>query len=160
MGAEVAVSTSVDLTKHIARLREIRETVEERTVQFLLEAGEVVRQTAMESIREGTIRGPGHIPSLPGQPPKGDTGRLELSIDVELRASERSVNVIARAPYAAALEFGTARIAPRPFMRPALQQHRSRFVTGMAMVASGERAVRVFKNSTASIAIASAMTGR
>lgn len=156
----MAISTSVDLTRHISRLREIHSTVESRAVQLLLEAGEMVRQEAVRSIGEGTIRGLGHIPSLPGHPPKGDTGRLELSIDVELRASERSVNVIARAPYAAALEFGTVHIAPRPFMRPALQKHRSQFVTGMAMIASGESAVRVFKNSTASIDVARAMTGR
>lgn len=152
--------TVVGMKKHLGRLRAISDTIEPDTVQLLLEMGELVRQTAMASIRENTIRGPGHIPSLPGNPPKGDTGRLELGIEVELRASEKTVNVISRAPYSAALEFGTSRIAPRPFMRPALQQHRSRFVTGMAMLASGEGAVRVYKNSTSSIDAANSMTGR
>lgn len=156
----MAFSTSVQLARHAARLREVSDTVESEAVNLLLLAGELVRQTAMESIREGTVRGPGHIPSLPGQPPKGDTGRLEIGIHVELRRSDKTVNVISRAPYSAALEFGTHRIAPRPFMRPAMQQHRSRLVTGMAMVASGESAVRVFKNSSRSTDAASAMTGR
>lgn len=152
--------TVVGMDKHLARLRAIDKNVETGTVQLLLELGELVRQEAMFSIRDGTIRGAGHIPSLPGDPPKGDTGRLELGIDVELRASDKTVNVISRAPYSAALEFGTSRIAPRPFLRPALQKHRSRLVTGMAMLASGEAAVRVYKNSTRSIDAASAITGR
>lgn len=156
----MAFSTTVDMRQHIRRMREIADTVEVEAVNLLLEAGEMVRQEAMESIRDGTIRGAGHVPSRPGEPPKGDTGRLELSIEVELRRSEKTVNVIARAPYAAALEFGTRRIAPRPFMRPALQKHRSRLVTGMVAVASGERAVRVFKNSSRSTDAASTITGR
>ena len=86
--------TVVGLDKHLKRLREIHDTVESGTVVELLTAGEAVRQYAMESIREGTVRGPGHVPSLPGSPPKGDTGRLELGILVELRASEKTVNVI------------------------------------------------------------------
>lgn len=152
--------TVVGMDKHLARLRTISETIEPNTIQLLLELGELVRQEAMASIREGTVRGPGHIPSLPGDPPKGDTGRLELGIEVELRRSEKTVNVISRAPYSAALEFGTSRIAPRPFLRPALQKYRSRLVTGMAMLASGEGAVRVYKNSTRSIDAANAITGR
>ncbi len=152
--------TVVGMKKHLSRLREIHDSVETDSVQLLLEAGEMVRQYAMQSIREGTIRGPGHVPSRPGEPPKGDTGRLELSIDVELRATEKTVNVIARAPYAAALELGTARIAPRPFLRPALRANRGRFVTGMAALASGDRAARIYKNSTRTIDVANQMTGR
>lgn len=152
--------TVVGLDKHMKRLREIHDNVEKGTIVALLEAGEMVRQYAMASIREGTVRGPGHIPSVPGSPPKGDTGRLELGIEVELRRSELTVNVISRAPYSAALELGTARIAPRPFMRPALQANRNRLVTGMAMLASGESAARIYKNSDRTISGANAMTGR
>jgi len=155
----MAFKTTVGMAAHLKRLREIQD-IEAPTQQTLLEAGELVRQEAMRSIREGTIRGPGHIPSLPGEPPNGNTGRLETSIEVQLRASEKTVNVIASAPYSAALEFGTARIAARPFLRPALQKHRSRLVTAMAAVASGEKAVRVFKNSTRSIDAANVITGR
>ena len=136
----------VSMANHIKRLRQISSDVETKSVQVLLEAGEMVRQEAMRSIREGTIRGPNHIPSAPGQPPKGDTGNLELNIVVELRRSEKTVNVISNAIYSAVLEFGNCRIAARPFLRPALQKHRNRLVTAMAMTATGEDAVRVFKN--------------
>lgn len=156
----MAVKTVIGMGKHIARLRALSENAEPASINALLEAGELVRQEAMASIRNGTIRGAWHIPSQPGQPPKGDTGKLELSIEVQLRKSEKTVNVMASAPYSAALEFGTSRIAARPFLRPALQKHRSRLVTAMTAIASGEQAVRVFKNSTASIEGANKITGR
>lgn len=147
----MAFKTHVGMADHIKRLRAINENVEKESIVTLLEAGELVRQEAMRSIRQGTIRGAGHVPSSPGQPPKGDTGRLETSIDVELRKTDKTVNVISNAPYSAALEFGTSTIEARPFLRPAMQKNRSRLVTAMAQVASGERAVRVFKNSNASV---------
>jgi len=147
----VAYSTSTSLSAHVKRLRAIRDNSEPAIINTLLETGELVRQEAMRSIREGTVRGIGHVPSLPGQPPKGDTGRLELSIEVELRKSEKTVNVIATAPYAAAQEFGTRRAAARPFLRPALQKYRSRLVTALAMTFAGQKGVKVLKNSTRSI---------
>jgi HK97 gp10 family phage protein len=152
--------TVVGLDKHLSRLRKISDNVEKGTVPLLLEMGEMVRQYAMASIRDGTVRGPGHIPSKPGEPPKGDSGVLELNIVVELRASEKTVNIISTAPYSSALEFGTSSIAPRPFLRPALRANRSRFVTGMAMLASGTAMTRVYKNSTRTIDEANTMTGR
>lgn len=151
---------ATDLRNHIKRLRAIRDTVESQSIMILMENGELVRQEAMRSIRDGAIRGLGHISSAPGDPPNGDTGRLEMSIEVELRRSEKTVNVIARAPHAAAQEFGTSRAAARPYLRPALQKYRSRLVTALAAMASGQSAVRVFKNSTTSIDAANEITGR
>jgi HK97 gp10 family phage protein len=57
--------------------------------------------------------------SLPGDPPAPDTGQLRNSIDYEL-TSETTAHVGTNSEYAAPLEFGTSRIAPRPFMRPSL----------------------------------------
>jgi HK97 gp10 family phage protein len=57
--------------------------------------------------------------SLPGDPPAPDTGALRNSIDYEL-TSETTARVGSNSDYAAPLEFGTTRIAPRPFMRPSL----------------------------------------
>jgi hypothetical protein len=42
------------------------------------------------------------------------------------------------------LEFGTSRMAARPFMRPALRRNRNRAVYGAAQAISGKQ-VRVFK---------------
>lgn len=122
--------------KHAKKLREIRD-VETPIIQNMLEVGEMIRQTAMESIRNGTIRGLGHIPSLPGQPPKGDTGRLELGISVELRASEKRVEVASSAPHAMAMEMGTPTIAERPYLRPAAAKHRNQLAILTAATISG-----------------------
>jgi HK97 gp10 family phage protein len=56
------------------------------------------------------------------------TGRLRRSITVE-RATGRdagTVHVIAGAPYAGYVEFGTRYMAARPFMRPAANKYRRR----------------------------------
>lgn len=134
----------IGANNHIARLRAIRD-IEGPTIQALLDTGEVIRTEAVNSIREGAIRGIGHVPSKPGDPPNADTGRLEMGIEVQLRASEKTVNVISTAPYSAELEFGSANVLERPFMRPALQKHRTRLVTAMVAVIQGSL-LRVYKN--------------
>lgn len=57
--------------------------------------------------------------SAPGQPPAPDTAQLRNSIDYELSSATTS-NVGTNVEHAEPLEFGTTRIAPRPFMRPSL----------------------------------------
>jgi HK97 gp10 family phage protein len=61
--------------------------------------------------------------SRPGDPPAPDTGTLRNSIAHEVVSSQR-VRVGTNVEYAPFLEFGTARMAPRPFMRPALAMSR------------------------------------
>lgn len=135
---------------HRNRLRRMRSKyLQDETNRALYDAGEVVREDAQQSIRQGSISGPGHIPSAPGQPPNADTHNLDLSIDVRLSKTRKTVNVVARAHYAAALEFGTSKMIERPFMRPALRRNRHRLVRGMAEAVN--KTIRVYKNSTASI---------
>ena len=119
--------------EHLRKLRAIRD-IESAAVQALLDAGELVRMEALESIREGAIRGIGHIASRPGEAPNADTGELELGIDVRLRSSDKAVEVVSLAEYSAELEFGSSRIAERPFMRPAAAKHKNRVV--LLMVAA------------------------
>ena len=135
----------VGLNVHRNRLRRLKSKyLQEPVNAALYAAGEAVRADAQASILDGAILGPGHIPSKPGEPPNADTRNLDLSIDVELSRSRKSVQVTAKAHYAAALEFGTSRVAARPFMGPALRRNRNRAVYGAALAASGKR-VRVFK---------------
>jgi phage gpG-like protein len=56
--------------------------------------------------------------SRPGDPPAPDTGTLRNSITTE-QVSPLVVRVGTNVIYAPPLEFGTVRMAPRPFMRPA-----------------------------------------
>lgn len=156
----MTIGTTVGLKEHMRKLRAYGDGAESGSMQIMMVIGEQVRQTAMDSIRQGTVRGRGHVPSKPGEPPKGDTGRLELSINVYPRKSEKGVVVIAEAPHAAAMEFGTRTIAPRPYMRPALQKHKARFVSAIAAMASGLTGVRVLRNSNAAVDAANQITGR
>ena len=69
-----------------------------------------------------------HKASAPGNPPATDTGNLmsTTSFDMDMRGKSPVGNVVARAPYAAALEFGTRKMDPRPFMKPALINNAAR----------------------------------
>lgn len=68
--------------------------------------------------RRIAIEGPPR--SAPGQPPHMDSGELHDSIVWEADPINMRVYVIADAPHAALVEYGTSRVAPRPFMRESL----------------------------------------
>jgi len=63
------------------------------------------------------IAGGDHTASQPGYPPNIDTGRLKRSIAVRKDAPLQWA-VATDVPYSVHLEFGTFRMAPRPFMGP------------------------------------------
>lgn len=111
----------------------------------LLEVGELIAEDAAASIRNGAVSGPGHVPSLPGEPPNADTHRLDMSIDAVVAPTGKTVRVRANAPYAAFLEFGTSKMVERPFLRPALRRNRNRLVQGQ--VTAVKKSVRVLKGS-------------
>lgn len=60
-------------------------------------------------------------PSAPGEPPGVDTGALKSSIHAQ-QESDLVWNVVAGVHYGPYLEFGTRRMAARPFMVPATQK--------------------------------------
>lgn len=63
-----------------------------------------------------------------------DTGRLKDSIEV---STTRGVaRMVASAPYAGFVEFGTVRMAPQPYMRPAVAAIRGRFQRELVEVAA------------------------
>ena len=57
--------------------------------------------------------------SLPGAPPADASGRLAASISVDTDPDAVRSVVTVSAPFAQFLEFGTIRMAARPFLRPA-----------------------------------------
>lgn len=91
--------------------------------QALFVAGQTIEVHAELSITRGSVSGKGHVPSKPGEPPKRDTGVLDGNIET-VQISPLKVEVSSNAPYAAALEFGTSRMAARPYMRPAVEKTR------------------------------------
>jgi len=112
------------LDKHVKRLQNMRKAARQVT-GALYAAGQDIELDAERSITEGSVSGAGHVPSLPGQPPNRDTGHLDTNIETEIKAQNPpTVHVTSHAEYSAALEYGTSKMAERPFMRPATEKNR------------------------------------
>lgn len=114
--------------KHSDRLKRMAQRTPQQVAKALYAAGQLIEADAEQSITAGSISGAGHIPSLPGQPPNADTRGLDLSIETKI-GGPGVVTVEAggpSAPYAAYLEYGTSRMAARPFMRPAVERNRKK----------------------------------
>lgn len=84
----------------------------------LVTAGGTIKAEASRLITTGAVSGKNHVPSAPGEPPNEQTGNLRTNITVEQVAPLR-VLVSSNARYAAALEYGTSKMAARPYMGPA-----------------------------------------
>ena len=94
-------------------------------------AGNLVRNTAVDSINQGSRSGvfyvrDGHPAqrSAAGEPPKTDEGILASNIVLKIDTNGLGVDVESRADYSEALEFGTSKMAARPFMQPALEENK------------------------------------
>ncbi|MEK9769757.1 MAG: HK97-gp10 family putative phage morphogenesis protein [Betaproteobacteria bacterium] len=95
--------------------------------------GAAVRNTAVKSIQESPRGGESYVrynpkrtgkASAAGEPPATDTGFLVSNISLEISPDRLSAEIISKAPYSAALEFGTSKMGARPFMQPALEENR------------------------------------
>lgn len=114
--------------KHKRRMNRLRgEAAVHEIGKALFAGGNLIQIEAQRSITEGAISGKGHIPSKPGEPPKRDTGVLDTNIETVL-VEPLKVEVSSNAPYAAPLEFGTSKMAERPYMRPAVAKKREEVV--------------------------------
>lgn len=83
-----------------------------------------------------------HQASAPGESPATDLGALAGSILAEPAPGELAANLVARMPYAVHLEYGTTRIAARPFLRPAADvasAQGSKIIMGYVQKVSGNR---------------------
>lgn len=72
-----------------------------------------------------------HQASAPGEAPAIDTGALVNSLATE-KVSEAVYMVSAGTEYAQALEFGSKRMAARPFLGPAVEKCREAFIAGIS----------------------------
>lgn len=75
---------------------------------------EVVRYNPKRTVRT----------SAEGDPPASDTGNLATLISTEVRADGMSGKCISKASYSKALEYGTSKMAARPFLQPAAEKTR------------------------------------
>lgn len=96
----------------------------------LFMAGEVVEGEAARSITTGSAGGQKggkhqHVRSRPGEAPNEEFGGLARNIET-VQVEPFRVEVSSNAPYSVALEFGTSKMAARPFMSPAVQATRKK----------------------------------
>lgn len=109
-----------DMTRVFASIQ--REIVRE-VGTALFKAGERMQVAAQISITAGSVSGREHVASAPGDAPNNDTGVLANNIET-VSVAPLMVEVTSKAPYAAALEFGTSKMAARPYMKPAADAER------------------------------------
>lgn len=106
------------LDAHRKRLQALQSPEVVKTVeQALFAGGKSIEAYAKHIITLGSVSGAKHVPSAPGSAPNNDTGVLKNNIETT-RAGVLRVHVSSNAPYAGFLEFGTSRMAERPYMRP------------------------------------------
>ncbi len=107
------------LDKHLRRMRALGGPEMVRAVgAAVYESADAIRSEAFRSISAGSVSGAGHVPSNPGEPPNRDTGNLQSKLKTA-PTGPISAEVRSEAEYAAPLEFGTSKVAARPYMRPA-----------------------------------------
>jgi HK97 gp10 family phage protein len=132
--------TSIKLS--VVGLDELTATLAQYGQRAEKEISNVVRITAFDveadaikSIQRGTKSGRTyekfkprrtHRASAPGEAPAGDTGDLARRITAE-KERELQWSVGTDLPYGRFLEFGTMKIAERPWLRPAIEKNRALF---------------------------------
>lgn len=110
--------------KHLDRLKRMQRG-SRQIAAALYRAGQEIELDAENSITAGSISGKGHVVSAPGQPPNADTRDLDSKIDTVLVSQNPpTVKVSAYSGHAVPLEYGTSKMAARPFMRPAVARNR------------------------------------
>ena len=110
----------VKVTLDIARIDRMAEDAAERGLKTALATGEAILRGDVLSRPGGGRMYGRHRASAPGDPPAVDTGNLRnhTQADTQLRYEGGKIvgRIVANTAYASALEHGTERIAPRPFM--------------------------------------------
>ena len=107
-----------DLARFAEDLRENADTLTRR-------ASQVVRKAALDTMADAKTLAP------------VDTGNLRGSITTDTRTGDLSAVVEATASYAAYVEFGTRRMRPQPYMRPAQDRNTDPFMDAIAQLAEG-----------------------
>lgn len=115
-------------TQFTAKLRNNSVAAAQFIDSAVFELAQRVETDAENSITEGATSGAGHVASLPGDAPNADTHRLDGNIETLRGTESGSIKYIvsSNAPYSQPLEFGSSKMAARPFMRPALEKNRER----------------------------------
>lgn len=125
----------VTFDEFINELSQKQKQVETDIGKALAKSCALVQSTAIKSMRDTAIdysksyhtynKQIVHHPSIAGNPPAVDTGTLRRSITYNVNENEKYGRVgstIKNPPYGLYLEYGTSRMRPRPWLRPALEK--------------------------------------
>ena len=94
-------------------------------MEGLKDGAHVIQSLAQRSILSGPKTGRKygvHRASAPGEAPANDTGTLVRGIEVRKGQEDFTYEVHSIADYAGYLEYGTSRMAPRPYLQPAAKK--------------------------------------
>lgn len=117
-----------EFLKHI---RMTQQKVETQLGKTIAQCCATIQREAQESMRDTAIDysktygKKGHHPSQEGNPPAVDTGTLRRSITYTV--DEKNLvgyvgSVLNDPPYGVYLEYGTSRMKPRPWLKPATEK--------------------------------------
>lgn len=103
---------------HLKRLQGMGPQVRKEAKKLVYRLADMHVEEGSFLITQGAVSGANHVPSAPYEPPNEDTGDLRRSGHVEGAGQLKALSVF-DADYALDLEFGTSKMAERPFARPA-----------------------------------------
>lgn len=128
----------IGLARVVSKLNSITPAADKAAGDALAESALLVHSTAIKSIQAHQSRGityGKHTASAPGSPPNTDTGDLVRSIAFNVDSSKLTAEVGTNLRTGAWLEFGTANIAPRPWLFPAFRDNLQKIQKIFAAVA-------------------------
>lgn len=99
-------------------LKRLIASLEEEVAVAVRHGADLIADRAVGSIIEGSASFGRHVASNPGEAPNNDLGDLVRGIEAQHPEPLRSV-VISQSQAAASLEYGTSRMAARPYLGPA-----------------------------------------
>ena len=105
-----------DLARFAEDLRESADTLTRR-------ASQVVRKAALDTMADAKTLAP------------VDTGNLRNSITTDARQGDLVAVVEATASYSAYIDWGTSKMRPQPFMRPAQDRNTGPFIDAISQLA-------------------------
>jgi HK97 gp10 family phage protein len=133
-----------EIDRLVRQLSRVHDEMRKEVTKLIAKTALAIEATAKKSMsqmgqgRWYTGRGKGrgdHRASAPGDPPATDTGRLRASIRTDLSELTRlSATVGTEVAYGRFLEFGTANMAARPWLRPAYEKHVPDFIRGLRKI--------------------------
>lgn len=103
--------------RHMRRLTLLRAGAVKAANRVVVVGADMIRSDAHQGISRGSVSGKNHVPSRPGEYPNRDTGELQAHLTTT-NPKPLVAEVRSEAGHAAPLEFGTSKMAARPYMRP------------------------------------------